>query len=228
MAVAGNVGTPLSLARRVARPGRDRDRLRGVELPARGRDRVRARARAAAEPGGGPPRPPRHASRPTARPSCACSRNQGAGDVAVAPAGLGLDAAGRDVRAPGGPRASATAAAGRRAAAAADEIRLRGPHNLENAMGAAAAALARGVPGDGGGAALRDVRAACRTGSRRSREVDGVLYVNDSKATNVARGACAASRPSRAACTRSSAAASRAAASRGCASRWRSAAARAT
>ena len=34
--------------------------------------------------------------------------------------------------------------------------------------------------------ALRDLRRRRRTGSRRSRRVDGVLYVNDSKATNVA------------------------------------------
>jgi UDP-N-acetylmuramoylalanine--D-glutamate ligase len=64
------------------------------------------------------------------------------------------------------------------------EIRLRGAHNLENAMAAAAAALADGTPAE-----------AVRTGLRtfagvphRLEEVaerDGVLYVNDSKATNV-------------------------------------------
>ena len=65
------------------------------------------------------------------------------------------------------------------------EIRLRGAHNLENAMGASAAALARGWPADG-------VRTALRTFAgvpHRLEEVaerDGVLYVNDSKATNVA------------------------------------------
>jgi UDP-N-acetylmuramoylalanine--D-glutamate ligase len=66
-----------------------------------------------------------------------------------------------------------------------DEIRLRGAHNLENAMGAAAAALARDWPADA-------VRRALRTFAgvpHRLEEVaerDGVLYVNDSKATNVA------------------------------------------
>jgi UDP-N-acetylmuramoylalanine--D-glutamate ligase len=68
---------------------------------------------------------------------------------------------------------------------AADEVRLRGPHNLRNAMAGAAVALARGVDRDA-------VRAALRTFAgvpHRLEEVaerDGVLYVNDSKATNVA------------------------------------------
>jgi UDP-N-acetylmuramoylalanine--D-glutamate ligase len=64
------------------------------------------------------------------------------------------------------------------------EVRLRGPHNRENAAAAAAAALARGVPEEA-------VREALRTFAgvpHRLEEVaerDGVLYVNDSKATNV-------------------------------------------
>jgi UDP-N-acetylmuramoylalanine--D-glutamate ligase len=64
------------------------------------------------------------------------------------------------------------------------ELRLRGAHNLENAMAAAAAALANGAPPD-------DVRRALTTFAgvpHRLEEVterDGVLYVNDSKATNV-------------------------------------------
>ena len=41
---------------------------------------------------------------------------------------------------------------------AAAEIRLRGAHNLENAMGAAAAALASGVPAEAVREALRSVR----------------------------------------------------------------------
>ena len=44
-------------------------------------------------------------------------------------------------------------------------------------------------------------------------EIDGVLYVNDSKATNVAAAVAGAARPSTAASTRSSAAARRASAS---------------
>jgi UDP-N-acetylmuramoylalanine--D-glutamate ligase len=62
-----------------------------------------------------------------------------------------------------------------------DELRLRGAHNVQNAMVAAAAALALGA----------DPREGLRTFAgvpHRLEEVaarDGVLYVNDSKATNV-------------------------------------------
>ena len=62
-----------------------------------------------------------------------------------------------------------------------DEIRLRGPHNVQNAMVAAAVALGQGV----------DPREGLRTFAgvpHRLEEVgthDGVLFVNDSKATNV-------------------------------------------
>jgi UDP-N-acetylmuramoylalanine--D-glutamate ligase len=65
-----------------------------------------------------------------------------------------------------------------------EEVRLRGPHNLENAMGASAAALASGVPAEAVAAALRSFAGV----PHRLEEVgvvDGVLYVNDSKATNV-------------------------------------------
>jgi UDP-N-acetylmuramoylalanine--D-glutamate ligase len=66
-----------------------------------------------------------------------------------------------------------------------DELRLRGRHNLENAMGAAAAALATGVPAEGVRSGLRSFDGV----PHRLEEVAtvaGVLYVNDSKATNVA------------------------------------------
>jgi UDP-N-acetylmuramoylalanine--D-glutamate ligase len=68
---------------------------------------------------------------------------------------------------------------------AVEEIRLRGAHNLENAMAAAAVCLARGIEPDA-------VRLGLRTFAgvpHRLEEVaerKGVLYVNDSKATNVA------------------------------------------
>lgn len=67
---------------------------------------------------------------------------------------------------------------------AASEIGIPGPHNRENAMAAAAVALARGADRDA-------VREALRTfGGVAHRlepivERDGVAYVNDSKATNV-------------------------------------------
>jgi UDP-N-acetylmuramoylalanine--D-glutamate ligase len=66
-----------------------------------------------------------------------------------------------------------------------EEISLPGAHNRENAMAAAAACLARRVPGDAVRAGLRSftgVRHRLETIARR----DGVDYVNDSKATNVA------------------------------------------
>jgi UDP-N-acetylmuramoylalanine--D-glutamate ligase len=68
---------------------------------------------------------------------------------------------------------------------AAAEIRLRGAHNRENAMAAAAVCLARGVEP----AAVREAIATFAGVPHRLEEVgtvDGVLYVNDSKATNVA------------------------------------------
>ena len=67
----------------------------------------------------------------------------------------------------------------------AAEVRLRGAHNLENGMAAAAVCLARGI-------ALAAVRAGLAGFAgvpHRLEEiatVDRVLYVNDSKATNVA------------------------------------------
>jgi UDP-N-acetylmuramoylalanine--D-glutamate ligase len=68
---------------------------------------------------------------------------------------------------------------------ASSEIRIRGAHNLENAMGAAATALASGwAP-----RAVRETLATFAGVPHRLEEVaerDGVLYVNDSKATNVA------------------------------------------
>jgi UDP-N-acetylmuramoylalanine--D-glutamate ligase len=66
-----------------------------------------------------------------------------------------------------------------------EEIRLRGAHNRANAAAAAAIALARGIDRDA-------VRAGLRTFAgveHRLEEVarhHGVLFVNDSKATNVA------------------------------------------
>ncbi len=73
---------------------------------------------------------------------------------------------------------------------AVDELRLRGAHNLQNALAAAAVCMARGVDPEA-------VRAGLRTFAgvpHRLQEVavrDGVAYVNDSKATNVASTAVA-------------------------------------
>jgi UDP-N-acetylmuramoylalanine--D-glutamate ligase len=68
---------------------------------------------------------------------------------------------------------------------AASELRLRGAHNLENAMGAAAVALACGLPPDAVSRALREF-AGVPHRLEEVASVRGVLYVNDSKATNVA------------------------------------------
>jgi UDP-N-acetylmuramoylalanine--D-glutamate ligase len=68
---------------------------------------------------------------------------------------------------------------------AVSELHLRGRHNVENAMAAAAVCLARGLEPAAVRAALRDFPGV----RHRLEEVGvraGVLYVNDSKATNVA------------------------------------------
>jgi UDP-N-acetylmuramoylalanine--D-glutamate ligase len=101
--------------------------------------------------------------------------NQTAEQIAVAPPGFELPGEGRRV----------TFGDPAELPLRPEEIRLRGPHNLENAMGASAAALASGVPAEAVAAALRDFAGV----PHRLEEVGsagGVLYVNDSKATNVA------------------------------------------
>jgi UDP-N-acetylmuramoylalanine--D-glutamate ligase len=95
--------------------------------------------------------------------------NQGPDDVAVAPAGM--DIPGRAQRVGFGHEELG-------------ELRLRGAHNLENARAAAAAASAMGVPEGAISEALRTFPGV----PHRLEEVGsvkGVLYVNDSKATNV-------------------------------------------
>jgi UDP-N-acetylmuramoylalanine--D-glutamate ligase len=66
----------------------------------------------------------------------------------------------------------------------AEEVRLRGEHNLENARGAAAAAIESGVPEEAVAGALRTF-AGVPHRLEEVGSVNGVLYVNDSKATNV-------------------------------------------
>ena len=124
--------------------------------------------------------------------------HQPPGTVAVVPADLALDDARRRGRR--GSR-SARRSPGREARdlahrdgtlfwrgeplMAAAEIRIRGPHNRANAMAAAAVCLARGVPED---AVVEGLRSFAGVPHRLEEigTVDGVLYVNDSKATNVA------------------------------------------
>jgi UDP-N-acetylmuramoylalanine--D-glutamate ligase len=97
-------------------------------------------------------------------------------DVAVAPGDLTIPGAARRV-APLEIRDGALWHDGERL-----EVRLRGPHNLANAAAAAAVALARGVDPRPGLARFAGVEHRLEEAG----EVDGVLYVNDSKATNVA------------------------------------------
>jgi UDP-N-acetylmuramoylalanine--D-glutamate ligase len=67
---------------------------------------------------------------------------------------------------------------------AADELGIPGPHNRENAMATAAVCLARGIDADAVRAGLRSFRGVAHR-LEPIAEVDGVAYVNDSKATNV-------------------------------------------
>ena len=66
----------------------------------------------------------------------------------------------------------------------ASELRLIGAHNIENAMAAAAAAIAMGLDRDAVREGLRTF-AGVRHRLERVAEIGGVLYFNDSKATNV-------------------------------------------
>ena len=68
---------------------------------------------------------------------------------------------------------------------AVGELPLRGRHNVENAMAAAAVCLSRGLDPDAVRAGLRSFGGVPHRLEEVARR-DGVLYVNDSKATNVA------------------------------------------
>ncbi len=67
---------------------------------------------------------------------------------------------------------------------AVSEIVIRGRHNLENVLAAAAAAYVSGIPRDALSRAVRDFKGVEHRLERVAR-VDGVAYYNDSKATNV-------------------------------------------
>jgi len=119
--------------------------------------------------------------------------NQASEDVAVALAGLGIEDLGgcaRRVLFGDAPQADLSCRAGHlwwgdRPLLAVDEIALRGAHNRLNAMAAAAVCLAREVDSEAVVAGLRSFagvphRLECVA------VIDGVSWINDSKATNVA------------------------------------------
>ena len=118
--------------------------------------------------------------------------HQGNDDVAVAPLGLGVEDLGgcaRRVCFGDGPQAELSDRAGHlwwddEPLIDVEELSLRGLHNRRNAMAAAAICLARGVDPD----AVRAGLATFAGVEHRLEDVttiNGVLYVNDSKATNV-------------------------------------------
>lgn len=118
---------------------------------------------------------------------------QGNDDVAVVPCDLGVEDLGgcaRRVCFGAGPEAELADRAGQlwwadEPLMGTSEIRLRGAHNRSNAMAAAAIALARGIDPEAVRAALRGFAGV----AHRLEELGyrgGALYVNDSKATNVA------------------------------------------
>jgi UDP-N-acetylmuramoylalanine--D-glutamate ligase len=115
---------------------------------------------------------------------------QPAGTIAVAPPDLVDDLGGEGTRITFGAGGDLDHRDGRlwwhsEPLLATSDIRLRGAHNRENAMAAAAVCLARGVEP----AAVREALATVAGVPHRLEEVadrGGVLWVNDSKATNVA------------------------------------------
>ena len=120
---------------------------------------------------------------------------QGNEDIAVAPLGLGIEDLGGCARRVcfgegAGAGAALSLSAGQlwweeRPLLRTEEIRLRGRHNVENAMAAAAVCLARGIEADAVCAGLRSFAGVAHRLEEVARR-DGVLWVNDSKATNVA------------------------------------------
>jgi UDP-N-acetylmuramoylalanine--D-glutamate ligase len=118
--------------------------------------------------------------------------HQGNDDVAVAPLGFGVEDLGgcaRRVCFGRGPGAELSERAGLlwwqdQPLLATAELSLRGAHNVENAMAAAAAALARGLDPAAVSGALRTFAGVPHRLEQVLRRA-GVDWVNDSKATNV-------------------------------------------
>ena len=119
--------------------------------------------------------------------------NQGNDDVAVAPTGLevtDLGGCARRVLFGSTPDAELSERAGylwwdEKPLLAADEVSLPGEHNRQDAMAAAAVCLARGIESDAVAAGLRSFTGVAHR-LERIANIEGVEWVNDSKATNVA------------------------------------------
>jgi UDP-N-acetylmuramoylalanine--D-glutamate ligase len=119
--------------------------------------------------------------------------NQGNYDVAVAPANLGVEDLGgcaRRVTFGEGPGPAVSHRAGylwwdERPILPVDEVALPGAHNVRNALATAAVCLARGVDPEAVAAGLRTF-AGVRHRLERIAVQEGVAWINDSKATNVA------------------------------------------
>jgi UDP-N-acetylmuramoylalanine--D-glutamate ligase len=119
--------------------------------------------------------------------------NQGNDDIAVAPVDIGLEDLGgcaRRVPFGVGPGAELSEWADylwwdEEPLLAVDEIALPGAHNRQNAMAAAAVCLARGIAPDAVAAGLRTFAGVAHRLERIAVR-DGVAWINDSKATNVA------------------------------------------
>ncbi|HEY2772343.1 MAG TPA: UDP-N-acetylmuramoyl-L-alanine--D-glutamate ligase [Solirubrobacteraceae bacterium] len=119
--------------------------------------------------------------------------NQGNDDVAVIADDLGIEDIGgcaRQVLFGSGPEAELADRAGylwwdSRPLVRHEEISLPGAHNRQNAMATAAVCLARGVEPEAVAAGLRTFSGVAHRLELLA-VVDGVSYVNDSKATNVA------------------------------------------
>jgi UDP-N-acetylmuramoylalanine--D-glutamate ligase len=119
--------------------------------------------------------------------------NQGNDDLAVAPLEVEVDdlgGCGRRVTFGAGPGPDLSERAGylwwgEETLLAVEEIALPGAHNVENAMATAAACLARGIDEGAVASGLRSF-AGVRHRLERIAARDGVSWINDSKATNVA------------------------------------------
>jgi UDP-N-acetylmuramoylalanine--D-glutamate ligase len=119
--------------------------------------------------------------------------NQGNDDLAIAPIDLGIEDLGgcaRRVLFGSGPGAELSSRAGylwwdEQPLVAVERIALKGEHNRQNAMAAAAVCMARGLDAEAVASGLQSFEGVAHR-LEPIAVIDGVEWVNDSKATNVA------------------------------------------